>query len=507
VKAVRDALREYLSALRGGAPFSTPLRARVLDVLESSWRAAPGDDFIAGQRVAFLVKDGNVEAAREAAAACSASRWWCAALSGFTLQLGDDHLAADAAFQIALREAPPEVRTRWSSLASLLDGDAKASYDTLDAKGRGALEARLWWLADPLYARPGNDRKNEHYTRWVGLSLFEQALSAVSVGCSGGFERYFIQRGWPKHNDSCSLWWGVAYPTPPMTWGSGPSMLPTAQAILNPGAARPEDWRFARTKSVDSYVARYAQLIDLEEQTATFRRGDSVLIVAVTDLSEKLRAPDVRGGLVIARGERDEPQLVDGVSVGSRRIFQATVGPSPSLVASVELVGDEVAARSRFGASGPGAASSGPAISDLLLFDFGDASSGLGSSDQGVPDRLDAILPYAYGSSTVRAAEDVGIYVEAYGLPSEPLTISVSVSEPKSGRIRGWLESMRVVGRSERRTLEWTEVPEGDAWQRALKVTLSGLEAGSHVLEVSVRSGGATIAASSRPLEIVRADE
>src|SRR5688500_8001168 len=72
VKAVRAALREYLSALRAGAPFSTPLRARVLDVLESSWRAAPGDDFIAGQRVAFLVKDGKVEAAREAAAACSA---------------------------------------------------------------------------------------------------------------------------------------------------------------------------------------------------------------------------------------------------------------------------------------------------------------------------------------------------------------------------------------------------------------------------------------------------
>jgi hypothetical protein len=52
--------------------------------------------------------------------------------------------------------------------------DPRRGYRETACQEWAEVEARLWWLADPLYLRPGNDRYTEHRSRVVGTWLMAQ---------------------------------------------------------------------------------------------------------------------------------------------------------------------------------------------------------------------------------------------------------------------------------------------------------------------------------------------
>src|SRR5947209_15579910 len=57
-------------------------RARLLAALEDAGAALPGDEWILGQRVRYLLEDSEPGRAARVAEQCRAVAWWCEALAG-----------------------------------------------------------------------------------------------------------------------------------------------------------------------------------------------------------------------------------------------------------------------------------------------------------------------------------------------------------------------------------------------------------------------------------------
>ena len=80
----------------------TRARARLLATLDSAALALPGAEWIAGQRVRYLLQSGRPAEALAAARTCRAALWWCEALTGLALHVAGDYGPADSAYRAAL---------------------------------------------------------------------------------------------------------------------------------------------------------------------------------------------------------------------------------------------------------------------------------------------------------------------------------------------------------------------------------------------------------------------
>src|SRR6266571_3255637 len=117
-------------------------RATLLAALDDAGARLPGDEWIAGQRVRYLVEAGRDRAAVGAARECRADGWWCAALVGLALHAAGDFARADSAFDAALRNMPAPERCRWYDLAPLLPDELRHRYERLSCDDRAAFEDR-----------------------------------------------------------------------------------------------------------------------------------------------------------------------------------------------------------------------------------------------------------------------------------------------------------------------------------------------------------------------------
>ncbi|HEX6037322.1 hypothetical protein, partial [Longimicrobium sp.] len=73
-------------------------RRALIDVLARAADLLPGDGWIAGQHIRYLVEDGEEAEAIEMARGCQAERWWCAALEGYALHEAERFAEAQAAY-------------------------------------------------------------------------------------------------------------------------------------------------------------------------------------------------------------------------------------------------------------------------------------------------------------------------------------------------------------------------------------------------------------------------
>src|SRR6266446_5071034 len=92
-------------------------RARLLAALDQAAAALPGDEWIAGQRVRYLLEDGQHRLAAQAAEQCRAVTWWCEALGGMVRHAERDFAGADSLFAAALAAMPEDERCRWSDIS------------------------------------------------------------------------------------------------------------------------------------------------------------------------------------------------------------------------------------------------------------------------------------------------------------------------------------------------------------------------------------------------------
>jgi hypothetical protein len=179
------------------SPHVKVARDELIRLLERTARAAPGEGWIVGQWVRYLVEAGRPEEARTAAGACAAERWWCLALAAYARHALRDFAGADEAYETALRAMPSEENCRWRDLSHILDGEALDDYEDLDCVERGAFETRAWWLADPLLMVAGNERRTEHFSRNVLNRLQLGADSPYGVHWGPDLEELLVRYGWP----------------------------------------------------------------------------------------------------------------------------------------------------------------------------------------------------------------------------------------------------------------------------------------------------------------------
>jgi len=479
-------------------------RARLLAALEQAAAALPGDEWIAGQRVRYLLEDGQHRLAAQAAEQCRAVTWWCEALGGMVRHAERDFAGADSLFAAALAAMPEDERCRWNDISSLLEGELAHRYRDLDCAGRAAFEARWWWLAQPLWSLGGNDRRTEHFVRRAMVRLQQGRRTLYGLYWDDDLRDVLLRYGWPT-------FWTRDPPTSalvqsePQVSGHLPSptfaFAPQAGALDDPGSAKPDDWRFDFPNAREYYAPPYATAFEpLEHQEALFRRGDSCLVVAAYDLSRDTLFAQraVTSALALAPDERTLTLSRDSGVVSGARALTATASCGP-FVMSLEAVapGERHVARARYGVTPPRRSPYHPAISDLLLFDPPDS----------LPARLDAVVPHAYGSTRVFNDRKLGVFWELYGADPAAGTVGVSLTLTRQGT--GWLrravESLGLAGPRSDVRLEWQEVPEGvSIAPRTLAIDLSGLTPGRYQLEVAVTPPGAEMVTARREITIER---
>jgi hypothetical protein len=478
-------------------------RARLLAALDGAGAAVPGDEWIAGQRVRYLIENGQPDLAARAAEQCRAARWWCEALQGMVRHVGGDFAAADSLYAAALADMPDDERCGWSDISPLLEGQVAGRYRQLDCAGRAAFEARWWWLAQPLYSLGGNDRRTEHFARRTMVRIEQGRRTPFGLYWDDDLRDVLLRYGWPTfwtRNPPTSLLAG----SDPVVTGHEASpafhFVPGARALDDPGSAQPEDWSLDTRNARERYAPPYATAFGyLDHQAAVFRRGDTCVVVAAYDLSDDTLFADrpVTTALALAADERVIALARDsGLAAGARTL--AATAPCGPLVVSLEATArrERHAARARYGMTPP-RPDGRPALSDLLLFDPPDS----------LPTSLDAAIPHALGSTRGLAARTLGVFWELYGLdPAQgAVTVSLTMTRQGSGWLRRTVESLGLAAPRRDVQLRWEEVPEVPlVTPRALAVDLSGLAPGRYVIEVSVTPASGETLTARREVAIER---
>ncbi len=471
-------------------------RGRLIATLDSVARLLPGDGWVAGQRVRYLVEAGDSAGAVAAASACGAERWWCLALAGYALHAIQAFAAADSAFHAALSQMPAEERCRWTDL-SLVAERLPGSYAQASCAARAETERAVWWLADPLYVIPGNERRTEHFARHVMNRMQAGARSGYGLRWGDDLRELLLRYGWPiafTRNDTRRSFDATGTSITAHHHPAGRRFLPDRELVL--GGLDPD-----RPRS--NYAPPYAASVEeMETQVAVFRRGDSTVIVAGYDLRGARRFPPgevrVEGALAVTPDPDASPIVVRADGTGPQGVL-ALIAPGPPGLVSVEAVvrGDTVRAyRARQVLPVPPATPL--AVSDPLLLRVSDEDS--------LPGSLEDAFSASRGTTRLSSGERVGLFWEMYGLDAQPAgaTVSLTVTRSGAGLLRRAAEWAGLAGRYRPSvSLTWVEPPATRrVHPRSLVITLPETGPGTYVLEIAALLEDGSTATTRRELSI-----
>src|SRR5581483_6512728 len=451
-------------------------RDTLLRELRDAERAIPGDAWVAGQRVRYLVDAGRFDDAIAASRTdCRATQGWCAALTGYAAQAAGRFSLADSAFRRALAEMPSGQRCDWLDLGDILDDDLLARLKLLSCDQRDAFARRLFWLASPLLSVSGTDVFTGQLARLTRARIAEGSADADGSPW-GDDERELVARyGWPAWYTRARPDWRDDNFIPHVTGhdaGMPYDFLPPAAVYDNSLIVADSVWTLNDPRARWGYAPAYARTIHaLPHQIARFRRGDSTLVVAAWDARQDttLLGRPLAAALVLASTDSVVAIARDSSAGTEGRI--TALAPIDSGLVSLELLAakDRRAARTRAGfrRATPGRVS----LSDLLLYDAGaGASASFAAARDNALTSDDLPMPHA-----------TGVYWETYGVASagEPVRFSLAVERISVSWTHWLAEGLHLTSRTSSRRLQWEEVPRAEAGiaARSVLVDLTGLEA------------------------------
>lgn len=481
-------------------------RDELIRALDDAAHAAPRDRWIAGQLVRYLVEAGRTDDARVYAAHdCAASAEWCAALAGYAAHAGRAFAAADSAFQRALASMEPGERCRWLDVSDMLDGESAKRYDAMDCPAREQFFRRAAWVGAPLYSISTTDVFTEHLSRVTRSEMAERSASPDGVSWGDDVKELMTRYGWPR-------WYSRSLPSvgsqlEPSITGHDAGMpydfLPRLHAIEHFGHVTDDDWKLDEARASTGYAPAYARSVhDLPGQIATFRRGDSTLIVAAWDARKDttLIGRELEATLnVVAEGApppvaRTSRALAPGGRGSLAKGAIATMAAIDSGIVSLELLAadDRRAARRRIGI--PPRTRSGIELSDVLLY--------AGSAE--FVSQLDQVRDSML-TSTSLSTRVVGAYWEVYGVSeaSGPVSFALSVEPFDIGWTRRLAQRVGLTDPASGLRLQWQDAPRSvnGILGRGVRVDLSRLRGGKYRLTITAttREGTAT---SFREIEV-----
>lgn len=456
-------------------------RARFLAELELFHRQLPGDDWVLGQRVRYLVEHGDTGAALAITRSCGPGHWWCEALAGFARHAAGRFLEAEQAFDRALETMPDPVRCEWTDWTDLLDGRLHQRFKALPCDQRGPFADSLLWLGTPLLSRSGNDLRTELFSRRVIDWMLRTSRSPQGLPWGRDVSELVMRYGWPVR-------WTVAERTHPSleaasVVGHDPSpAFPFLPTVTGDSVA---PWRFdlRRERPRARYAPAWGRAVrDLETfQIARFPRGDSILIVFAAEppRDTAFRTP----GATLAAAATSGPRVAASTAVGPSRSTGAALlvmAPADARVAGIEAVAADGRqfARARVVLS-PLPSDSAVTMSDLLLFRTGDA----------LPTSVAEAAGRALPSTRWRRVEPVGVYWEIQGPGTDSLEVAVAVTPERRGLLGRIGQTMTLVPRRAPLTLRWVVGGTGhEITGRAFELDLARLSPGRYTLELAAAS-------------------
>ncbi len=510
----------------------------LLRALDAAQKKIPADKWIMGQRVFHRVQHGEHDAALTAARECRTEQWWCVALVGFVSTVQNQMHRADSAFSVALSARDAQSRCKWEDASDLLwdDGD-RSWYTRLSCEAKKGVNETLWWLADPLYSEPGNERRNEHYFREVFRTLFLDSNSELPVRTIGRrvdtmqnppinvkivdeLGRFvtiqvFEQRIW-NHGALNSVLRSVGVPPyfmvdadrsqwtpdtipPILLQYPQPNyhFLPDLAAVRDPMRAAAEHWDLLDPQAVERYHPAFGAFEPLEHQTAYFKRGDSSRMIAAANVrGNKLYSANgtklFAAALVLTKSQSDIRLFRDSIP-GSLITFSSIV-PSESTLVSIEgKVSGVGAMRVRFASGPPPMPSQRVTMSDVLMLQR--------RADFTLANNLDDATREALPRTTVSQGSSVALFWEMYGLTQgDSIIFTMSATEKSTSTLTQIGRVLGIAGRATGAGTTWTEALQTaqPTEPRAVGLDLSTLQPGRYVLALEAAVLGQV------PIKVVR---
>jgi hypothetical protein len=470
-------------------------RARFLAQLESFHRRVPGDDWLLGQRVRYLVEHGDTATASELTARCEAGRWWCEALAGFARHSARRFAEAEAAFDRALAAMPEAVRCEWTDWTKVLDDELHGRFRELACGERPAFADSVFWLAAPRLTRPGNDLRTELLSRRVIDWLLRASRSPQAMPWGKDVSELLMRYGWPVR-------WSVSDRSrpglePASVVGHDPSPAFTFFPIP---AESTGSWRFdlKRDRPQSRYAPAYTRFFNplLRYQIARFPRGDSTVFVAAASVRDDTAFADRAGtlSLALSAGPLDSARTASTPLAGHAAVL-VLAGPRVPMLAGLEAeTADGRMARARFVLDSLPADSS-LVLSDLLLFE----------PHQLLPASLAEAAGRALSAPRWRRSQPIGVYWEMAGAGIDSIEVAVAVFPERRGILGRIGQSLSLVKRRVPLTLQWIMPERGDAVAgRAFELDLSKLAPGSYTLVLTVTTGAGTERTTRRGIELLK---
>lgn len=495
-------------------------RNALIAALDSTAALLPGDPWIAGQRMRYLIESRRYLDARWAVRACRAEEWWCDALAGYALHVQGEFAAADSAFDRALASMPEEQRCKWEDLAVALDGDIDRYLDA-DCAARDALNRRIWRLADPLYLTPGNERRTEHFARIVLVSLLADSDNTYGLRWGWDNRELLIRYGSAVWFERERPYTGVLGERSTIVGHHAVGsrrFLPPFALLDDPRPIQVDDWELEPERPRSRYAPGYATEFELlDHQLALFPRGDSAVIVTAFDVAapddplvrpwtdrrwrtqrartHPARAP-VEAGLAFVPDGAGAVTVLRGTVWDSVARLGMTV-PAVTGLLSVEVLAptDSSAARARYHID-PAARFQDPfSLSDLLVIAPGDRR----------PRRLEEAGPLARGATQLAPGEPVDLFWEMpASLGLEIPTIALTVIKVDKGFLRRAVEFLGFADSdSTAALLEWEDLPPAARLGPGRFVSIRIPEdEGRYVITLDVRLPDGRRAQSEREIEV-----
>lgn len=262
------------------------LRDGLLAALDSLAREIPGDHWVFGQRIRYLVEGGRLGEAAALAERCGLpKRWRCDAYLGYVRHRQQNIRGAEQAFRRALDAMPARTFADWTDPEPVLDRDLRR-WLAGQADSAAAME-RVWMLADPLFLAPGNDRWTGHMSRWSYSMSSEEARNPYQLLWGDDLRRVTVRYGWPvAWERTWPAGGGNSYSVSGLDYPGEFHAFPPSE-VLDRGreGVEPVEWEIPDGHARSKYAPPYLDSLGvLEGQTGRFWTPNGVLVVGVSEL-------------------------------------------------------------------------------------------------------------------------------------------------------------------------------------------------------------------------------
>ncbi len=505
----RYCYRPQYAAPPSEAPQIIVARMRLLTTLDSLNATIPGDQWILGQRVRYLMEAGLPLTADSMAFDCTVksavpmTASWCLALVGYVAQQLGNYPRADAAFTSALEKMPAKERCKWEDLAQLI-GRSAGPYQRVDCEARDSITADFWRLVQPLYLSNVNDLRTEFLARVTCMYIEQDTKTAMSDW-------------WTRDDRDILLRYGVA------TWyaqGAPPrgemrpriagfrrepafNFFPDGHVFEAPDQLTTDDWEYSNLANTPTYAPLWAASFRpiTDHQVALFRRGDSAFVVAAFDVDDGgARGAIRKAGAFAAVIDRGGVLTPVGTTVkqAGLGVVSTLVAPWRPFIISLEALDSATGAaeRTRFAPKLP--VSGGRlSLSDLLFYTARDSA----------PLSLTDAAPRALHALRAPSSRQIGVFWETYGEPAEGESVTYALLVTPEGQSLLHRAFVKVHLADPDRTLsmQWSEVPSSvnGIASRAVTVDLSNLKPGRYSLRLMLTSGTDLPIVAERSIEIL----